>query len=232
VADVRTRPEGLPTALLLAGVGGFLDAYTFVGYNGVFANAQTGNIVLLGVDAQAGHWQEALLHVPPIVAFMLGVALAQTLAQPTVRRIVRRPTRWVLIAEIVVLAAAGATPGWIPSRVVPGVIAFAAAAQVSTFRSLNGVEYSSTLTTSNLRALTVNVFKWRADRDSGARHHAALLASIIAAFAVGAGVGGLCTRLVHHRAAWIAAAALVIVLVAIVVETWRLDRRDAGQPGS
>jgi uncharacterized membrane protein YoaK (UPF0700 family) len=100
-------PGPKPTGLLLAGVGGFLDAYTFVGYGGVFANAQTGNIVLLGVDAQAGHWQEALLHIPPIVAFMLGVALAETLAQPAVRRIVRRPTRWVLIAEIVVLAAVG-----------------------------------------------------------------------------------------------------------------------------
>jgi uncharacterized membrane protein YoaK (UPF0700 family) len=81
VADVRTRSEGLPTGMLPARVGGFLDAYTFVGYNGVFANAQTGNIVLLGVDAQAGHWREALLHIPPVVAFVLGVALAQMLAQ-------------------------------------------------------------------------------------------------------------------------------------------------------
>lgn len=83
VPEVRTRPERLHRAIPLAVVGGFLDAYTFVGYNGVFANAQTGNIVLLGVDAQAGHWREALLHVPPIEAFMLGVALAQMLAQPT-----------------------------------------------------------------------------------------------------------------------------------------------------
>jgi uncharacterized membrane protein YoaK (UPF0700 family) len=225
MTDVRNRPEGLPTGLLLAGVGGFLDAYTFVGYSGVFANAQTGNIVLLGVDAQAGHWQDALLHIPPIVAFMLGVTLAQTLAQPAVRRIVRRPTRWVLIAEIVVLAAAGARPGWVPSRVVPGIIAFAAAAQVSTFRSLDGVEYSSTLTTSNLRALVTNIFKWRTSRDPAARHRAALLALVTAAFAIGAGVGGLCTRLIHQQAAWIAAAALTIVLVAIVIETRRLDRR-------
>ena len=151
MTDVRSRPEGLPTGLLLAGVGGVLDAYTFVGYSGVFANAQTGNIVLLGVDAQSGHWQQALLHIPPVVAFMLGVALAQLLAQPTVRRIVRRPTRWFLIVEIAVLAAVGVTSGSVPSRVVPGVIAFAAAAQVSTFRSLDGVEYSSTLTTTNLR---------------------------------------------------------------------------------
>lgn len=94
VTDVRTRSEGLPAGMLLAGVGGFLDAYTFVGYNGVFATPQTGNIVLLGVDAQAGHWQEALLHIPPVVAFMPGVALAQMLAQPAVRKIGRRPTRW------------------------------------------------------------------------------------------------------------------------------------------
>jgi uncharacterized membrane protein YoaK (UPF0700 family) len=162
---------------------------------------------------------------------MLGVALAQTLAQPAVRRIVRRPTRWVLIAEIVVLAAVGAVPGQIPSWVVPGAIAFVAAVQVSTFRSLNGIEYSSTFTTSNLRALTVNIFEWRTGHDPASRHRAALLASVVAAFAVGAGVGGLCTRLIHRQAAWIAAAALVIVLVAIVTETRRLDRRgDTAAP--
>jgi uncharacterized membrane protein YoaK (UPF0700 family) len=230
MTDVRTRSEGLPAGMLLAGAGGFLDAFTFVGYNGVFANAQTGNVVLLGVDAQAGHWQEALLHIPPIVAFVLGVALAEIMAQPAVRRIVRRPTRWVLIAEIVVLAAVAAVPGGIPSRVVPGAIAFVAAVQISTFRSLDGVEYSSTLTTSNLRALTVNILTWRTGHDPTARHYAALVGSIIAAFAVGAGVGALCTRLIHHQAAWIPAAALMIVLVAIVTETRRLDRRGDTTP--
>jgi uncharacterized membrane protein YoaK (UPF0700 family) len=214
----------------LAGVGGFLDAYTFVGYHGVFANAQSGNIVLLGVDAQAGHWQEALLHIPPIVAFMLGVALAQLLAQPTVRTIVRRPTRWVLIAEIAVLVAVGATPSSIPSGVVTGAVAFVSAAQISTFRSLEGIGYSSTLTTANLRTLITKIFEWRAGHEQAARHHAALLAWIIAAFAVGAGVGGLCTRLIHQRAAWIAAAVLVIVLVVVVVETRRLEQRERPSP--
>jgi uncharacterized membrane protein YoaK (UPF0700 family) len=230
VPEVRTRPERLHTAMPLACVGGFLDAYTFVGYNGVFANAQTGNVVLLGVDAQAGHWREALLHIPPIVAFMLGVALAQLLAQPAIRKIVRRPTRWVLIAEIVVLAAVGAMPGRIPSGVVTGAIAFVSAAQITTFRSLEGIGYSTTITTANLRTLITKIFEWRAGHELAARHHAALLASIVAAFAVGAGVGGLCTRLIHHRAAWIAAAVLMIVLVVVVVETWRLEQRERPSP--
>jgi hypothetical protein len=90
---IRTRPETLPTGMLLAGVGGFLDAYTFVGRGGVFANAQTGNIVLLAVAAGERQWPTALLHVPPILAFMLGVAVAETLARPAARRIVRRPAR-------------------------------------------------------------------------------------------------------------------------------------------
>jgi hypothetical protein len=101
---------------LLASVGGFLDAYTFVGRGGVFANAQTGNIVLLGVAAGERHWPAALLHVPPILAFMLGIALAETLARPATRRIVRRPARFVLVAEIVVLIVVGALPRLVPVR--------------------------------------------------------------------------------------------------------------------
>ena len=34
---------------LLAAIGGFLDSYTYIARGGVFANAQTGNLVLLGL---------------------------------------------------------------------------------------------------------------------------------------------------------------------------------------
>ena len=47
---IRTRPETLLQGVLLATVGGFLDAFTYVSYR-VFANVQTGNVILFGVDA-------------------------------------------------------------------------------------------------------------------------------------------------------------------------------------
>jgi uncharacterized membrane protein YoaK (UPF0700 family) len=227
---IRTRPEDLPTAVLLAGVGGFLDAYTFVGYRGVFANAQTGNLVLLGVYSQAGHWQQAALRIPPILAFMLGVALAQTLAQPAVRKAVRRPTRWVLAAEIIVLAAVGARPGWVPSQAVPVAVALVSAVQVSTFRSLDGVEYATTVTTGNLRTMIVKAYQWRADHDPASGRQAGRLACVLVAFAVGAGVGSLCTRFLHQRAAWVAAAVLILVLAIIVFETSGLGPRNNKPP--
>ena len=54
--------ESVPFGILLAIVGGFIDAYTFIGRGGVFANAQTANIVLLGVYASEGNWSYALVH--------------------------------------------------------------------------------------------------------------------------------------------------------------------------
>ena len=177
---IRTRQDTLPTGLLLAGAGGFLDAYTFVGRGGVFANAQTGNIVLLGAEAGERHWLAALLHVPPILAFMLGVALAETLARPAGRRIVRRPARFVLVAEIVVLAIVGALPPQVPDQVVTAAIAFASALQVSTFRSLQGIDYSTTLTTSNLRTLVAKAHRWCVEHDAQAGRQAARIAAVVA----------------------------------------------------
>lgn len=50
--------------ILLAIVGGFLDAYTYVSRDGVFANAQTGNMVLLGIRAAQGEWKETVRFIP------------------------------------------------------------------------------------------------------------------------------------------------------------------------
>ena len=45
----RQVSESYFIGLLLAIAGGYLDVYTYISRGGVFANAQTGNIVLLGI---------------------------------------------------------------------------------------------------------------------------------------------------------------------------------------
>ncbi len=95
-----------------------------------------------------------MLHVPPILAFMLGAALAETLARPTGRRIVLRPARFVLVAEIVVLLIVGALPPQVPDQVVTTAIAFTSALAIAWVTARPGV--SSTIlgarTTSQLDA--------------------------------------------------------------------------------
>ena len=63
-------------SLVLAIIGGYLDAYTFIDRGKVFANAQTGNIVLLGVNIANGKLYNALLYFLPILAFVLGVLVS------------------------------------------------------------------------------------------------------------------------------------------------------------
>ena len=59
-------------AVLLALAGGYLEAYTWI-VHGVFANAQTANLVFLWIHAMAGEWVRAFHYVPPLMAFVLGV---------------------------------------------------------------------------------------------------------------------------------------------------------------
>ena len=47
-------------------VAGFWGAYTYLLRGNVFCNAQTGNVVLMGLALGAGKWKETLYYVIPI----------------------------------------------------------------------------------------------------------------------------------------------------------------------
>src|SRR5208282_4843964 len=79
IPTLRSLSGMLAIASLFAIVGGFLDAYSYLARGHVFANAQTGNVVLLGVRVAAGDSTSAWKTLPPILAFMCGVAVARLL---------------------------------------------------------------------------------------------------------------------------------------------------------
>ena len=54
-----------------------MDIYTYVVRGKVFANAQTGNIVLFGLNIAEGNVKESFYYLIPILAFMLGVFIAE-----------------------------------------------------------------------------------------------------------------------------------------------------------
>lgn len=62
-------------ALLITGASGFLDAYTFLVRGGVFANAQTGNVILLALNLAHGEIRQASAHLWPIIAFAGGAVI-------------------------------------------------------------------------------------------------------------------------------------------------------------
>ena len=53
----KQMSENFILGIMLALTGGFLDAYTYITRGGVFANAQTGNIVLMGINLAKGDFE-------------------------------------------------------------------------------------------------------------------------------------------------------------------------------
>ena len=206
-------PESAPiVACLLSLSGGFLDAFTYIGHGGVFANAMTGNVILLGVSATAGDWWQALNHVPPLFAFLVGVFAAQAIRLPRIDA--RWPALLSLALEIVVLAVIAFLPRGFPDVWIVLSISFAAAVQNSSFTKVRGWAYNSVVTTGNLRKLAETVFAGTVPRrNPEALAQAGVFGAICLSFLVGALMGGLTTGRLHNAALAIPVIVLVYVLL-------------------
>ena len=216
VSTPLSRPEAsLRVAMLLSMAGGFLDAFTWLAHGGVFANAQTGNVVLLGVFAAAGQWSQAVRHGPPIVAFLLGVFIAHRLRVHGSRRGARRAALFSLIFEIAVLTVIAVLPSHFPDLPVVLGVAFVAALQSCSFATVEDWSYCSVMTTGNLRRTAEALFDGiMAPRDPEALYQARVFATICTTFCLGAGVGAFAT---DHLANAALVAPIVLLALALLL---------------
>ena len=226
MTGIRTRPESLGLAMLLTSVGGFLDAFTFVQHR-VFANAQTGNIVLFTVDAANRDWSAAWTRLPPIIAFVAGIAVVETMGVPSVRHALRRPLRVELATEIGSLAVIASLPDDAPGALVTTTVSFVAALQFATFRTLIDSPYTSLLTTGNLRSFVSSLHRWMRAPSRETARPAGRFGGIILAFVVGALVGAITTNNIKLAATAVPSGVLLLVLVWLIIETKGLERHIA-----
>ncbi len=211
-------PESIVLGVLMAMIGGFLDAYTFVSRDGVFANAQTGNFVLLGVEMARGELNQAYQHIPPILAFVLGAAVAETFKRWRGKRLFQAPGRAVLLLEMVLLVFVGFLPPTIPNMAITIIIAFVASIQFSTFRKLTRWNYNTTTITGNLFTATKSAYSAIFVHDREAAIQAIHFITILSSFLFGALVGTVSTLYFETKAIWIAAGILVILIILFTVK--------------
>ena len=129
--------ESFVVAALLTAAGGFLDAYTFCCRDHVFANAQTGNIVHVGIAVAMRDYEHLIRYLIPILAFSSGVFLAMAIRD---RYGEKNPSAWrqrVLFVEMVVAGIVSV----IPTATVPNILAnilvsFLCALQAESFRKV------------------------------------------------------------------------------------------------
>ena len=209
--------ETFVLSAILAMSGGFQDAYTYNVRKEVFSNAQTGNIVLMSQHIMMGDLMKGLSYLFPVVAFALGVLVAERIGH-TYKGAKRIHWRQIIVAiEIVILFAVG----FIPERydmLATMLVSFSCSMQVQAFRKVNGYGYASTMCIGNLRSGTESLSIYLREKQHGALKKAAHYYGIIFIFAIGAGIGGICSLHIGIRAIWISSILLAIVCAMMIKE--------------
>ncbi|MBN1066907.1 DUF1275 domain-containing protein [Clostridium botulinum] len=208
--------ESVHLGILLAIVGGFLDAYTFVCRGGVFANAETGNIVLVGVEVTKGNFKGAVMAFLPILAFIIGVIVAERINEFESCIVVVDSHRAILIIEMLVLFIIGFVPTTIPNIFVTTTISFVSSVQISSFRKLVDSPYSTTMCTGNLRSASQAAYMAFRKKDKTYTIKSIRYCIIIISFLVGACLGGVSTLKIGVRSVWIS---VIVLLCAILLFT-------------
>lgn len=204
---------GLATHAALAAAGGYLDAFTYIGHGHVFANAMTGNVVLLANDVVTRVWADAARHFFVIVMFLCGITVARLLQCRSIASVVRVPEAAVLVGEIAVLSWLSFSTRYGASLRITMLIAFAASLQMATFRQVNKKSYSSTFTTGNLHTMLQSLLSWvLAGHAAEDLRQAGDFATICSMFFAGAVLGAFATPRLHNHALWGECAILLVVL--------------------
>lgn len=202
------KAERLATGLGLAVVGGFLDTYTYFTRGGVFANAQTGNLVLLGISAARGELYRAGQYLIPVLAFALGVVATEGLRA---RRGAGDWQRTVLLLEAAILAVVGLLPPAFPDFVVNVTVSFLCSMQVNSFRLLEGMPYATTMCTGNLRSCAYHLGQRLFAGERAGTRRAARYLWVMLAFCAGAALGVPATQWAGGRAVWLCVLPLLLV---------------------
>jgi len=216
-AETDTR-LGVSAHALLAFAGGYLDAFTYIGHGHVFANAMTGNVILLAIDLVTVAWQDASRHFLVLAMFLLGIAAARLMQHEYIATTVRIPEAAVLMLEIAILMCLSFSTSYGASLGISMAIAFAASLQVATFRQVNKQSYSSTFTTGNLHTMMRSWLAWLvAGRSVEDLQQAKVFAQICGMFFLGAVLGAYCTPRFHNHALWGECFFLLVVLARVVL---------------
>ena len=201
--------EAFRTVMFLSASGGLQDAYTYIGRGKVFANAQTGNIVLMSQSLFDGDLSRFAHYFIPVLSFALGVAAAECirLRWRQARRIHWR--QLVVLTEIVLLFAVGFFPAaW--DIGANALVSFSCAMQVQAFRKVHGYPFASTMCIGNLRSGMDSLCSWLVAGNHAARSKAFHYFAIILLFALGAGLGSVALGFCGAKAIWFSCLLLAV----------------------
>lgn len=207
--------ESIEMGVIMALAGGFMDAYSYIGRGGVFANAQTGNMLLAAVNLSSGDPSSSLRHLFPVIAFALGIMMADLVHERFVSVLHWRQE--TVLVEAAILFVVSCLPES-QNLLANCLTSFACGMQVESFRKIHGHGIATTMCIGNLRSALQNVDDFIITHNRGFLLNGLLYFGVIAMFMLGAVLGNACIGWFGLRAIAVASALLALAFTVMFVD--------------
>ena len=214
--------ESIELGILLALSGGLMDAYSYLVRGKVFANAQTGNILLLGINLSQGNLPTSFHYLFPVLSFTIGIAIAQLIRTKSKLNLHWR--QLCLCLEIVILCFVG----FIGSDIIANSLtSLACGIQVQSFRKIHGNSIATTMCIGNLRSATENILSYANTKKAQNLESGLIYFFIILCFVFGAILGNTMIPLLGQHMILISPALLIIAFIVLFIDRERPRSKDA-----
>ena len=209
--------EQLIFCLLLTAVGGFFDAYTFVNCDGIFANAQTGNLIFVGIDLIEGNFSEVLHYSIPILSFVIGVLVSKFIETKYKELSIFKHIYMLLLTQIAALIIISIKHEYFGVDIRPIVISFICAIQFDGFRKVNNLVFASDFCTGNLRSMSEHLYKYFVLKKKESKIPFLIYLSVITVFLSGVILGSAISKYLLHKAIIVPVFIISINLIFVTV---------------
>ena len=213
----RQMSEAFVTSIFLALSGGLLDAYTYCIRDGVFANAQTGNVVLMSQYLMQGDFSMAGHYAVPLLSFAFGVFVAEKLQARFKYASKLHWRQGLLVLEIVLLVFVGFLPETM-NVTASSVVSFVCAMQVQAFRKVNGYSYASTMCIGNMRSGVAALSAFHREHKKAQLREAYHYFGVIGFFAAGAAIGSVLVPIAGIATIFVSAVFLSVSFIIMFLE--------------
>ncbi|AME09443.1 MULTISPECIES: YoaK family protein [Gemella] len=192
--------EQLIFCLLLTVVGGFFDAYTFVNCGGIFANAQTGNLIFVGIGIVDGNFSEVIHYTVPIISFIVGVLVSKSFESKYKQLSMFKHIYMLLFTQIFALIFIFLKQTIFGIDIRPIVISFICAIQFDGFRKVNNLAFASVFCTGNLRSMSEHLYRYVFLRQKNSKLPFLIYSLVISVFLFGVVFGAAVSKYFFHKA--------------------------------
>lgn len=205
--------ESIELGIILALSGGFMDAYSYMCRGKVFANAQTGNMLLFGVYLSKGNFFHAFQYLMPIIAFALGIALTDFIRVKQINRLHWRQIL-VLVEAFVLFGVSFISVDLIANS----LISFACGIQVEAFRKIRNNGIATTMCIGNLRSAIQNFFDYCYEHKKNKLDSSIIYSIIIITFIIGAVIGNICVQYFDQQAIIVSSILLLAAFMMMFID--------------